>query len=103
VLRSSLMIPSLEDTVPEPGGSKKKVRFKDFYPPEMVATTSTAKDSMFGCKDDDVLVLFNPRTTPEMSSLRRFEEETGFFESKTVKKQSFHDPSGAEAAVGGST
>jgi hypothetical protein len=41
--------------------------------------------------------------TPEMSSSRRFEEETGFIESKTVKKQLFHDPSAAEAAAGGIT
>jgi hypothetical protein len=27
------------NTVPEPGGFKQNVRFKDYYPPETVATT----------------------------------------------------------------
>jgi hypothetical protein len=49
------------NTVPEPGGFNKKIVFKDFYPPETVATTSTAKDSKFGRIDDDVPVRFKPR------------------------------------------
>jgi hypothetical protein len=67
------------NTVPEPGGFQQKVMFEDFYPPETVATTSTATDSKFGLIDDDVLVRFNPRyigTIPEMSSSRRFHEDS---------------------------
>jgi hypothetical protein len=74
------------DTVPEPGGFKQKVSFKDFYPPENVATTSTATDSKFGRIDDDVPVRLNPRyigTTPEMSSTRRLAEETDLIGSGT--------------------
>jgi hypothetical protein len=54
--------------------------FKDSYPPETIATTSSAADSNFGRIDDDVPIRFNPRyigTTPEMSSPRGFDEETG--------------------------
>jgi hypothetical protein len=75
------------NTVPEPGGFKKKVMFKDFYPPETVATTSTATASKFGRIYDDVPVRFNHRyigTTPELSSSRHFDEETNLIESKTV-------------------
>jgi hypothetical protein len=71
------------NTVPEHGGFKQKVMFKDFYPPETVATTSTVTDSKFGRIDDDVPVRFNPRyirTTPEMSSSRRFDEGTGLID-----------------------
>jgi hypothetical protein len=67
------------DTVPGPGGFKQKVSLKDFYPPETVATTSTATDSKFGRIDGDVTVRFNPRyigKTPEMSSTGRLAEET---------------------------
>jgi hypothetical protein len=94
------------NTVPELGGFKQKVRLKDFYPLETVATTSTATDSKFGQTDDDVLVRFNPRyigTTPVMSSSRRFDEETGLIESKTVDKQLFLDHTVVEAAVGRNT
>jgi hypothetical protein len=79
------------NTLPEPSGLKKKVRLDVFYPPETVATTSTEKDSTFGCKDDDVLVSFNPCyivMTPEMSSTGHFAEEL------------FLDDKVAETAVG---
>jgi hypothetical protein len=36
------------NTVPKPGGFMKKVRFKDYYPPETVVTTSNATDRKFG-------------------------------------------------------
>jgi hypothetical protein len=58
-------------------------------PPETTATTSREKDNMFERIDDDVLVRFDPRhigKTLEMSSTRRFDEETGLIGSKTVKK-----------------
>jgi hypothetical protein len=93
-------------TVPEPGGFNQYAVFDADEPPETTAKTSTEKGSMLGCKDDDVLVRFNPRyigTTPGMSSSRHFDEETGLIESKTVKKQLFHDPSMAESEVGGIT
>jgi hypothetical protein len=67
------------NTVTELGGFKQRVICKDFYPPETVATTSTATDSKFGRIDDDVPVRFNPHyigTTPEMSSTERLAEET---------------------------
>jgi hypothetical protein len=91
------------NTVPEPGGLKKKVMFMDFYPPETVATTSTATDSKFECIDDDALVRFNPLyigTTPEMSSKKRFDEEKGLIGSNTVKTKLFLDHMVPEAAVG---
>jgi hypothetical protein len=87
-------------------GSSKKSVFKDFYPPETVATTSTATDSKFGLFDDDVLVHLNPcyiGTTPEMSSSRPFDEETGLIKSKTVEKQLFLDHTVIEAAVSRNT
>jgi hypothetical protein len=55
------------NTVPEPGGFNLYAPFDADDPPETTATTSTTKDSMFGCVDDDVLVRLNPRyigTTP---------------------------------------
>jgi hypothetical protein len=70
--------------------------------PETPATASTAKDSMFGRVDDDVLVCFNPRyigTTPEMSSTGRLVEETDLIWSKTVKKKLFLGDKVAETAV----
>jgi hypothetical protein len=91
------------NTVPEPDGFKQKVRFKDFYPPEAVATTSTATDNKFGQIDDHVPVRFNPHfigPTPEMSASRRFDEETGLIESKTVEKQLFLDLTMVETAFG---
>jgi hypothetical protein len=42
--------------VTEPGGFNHDAVFETGGPPETIATTSTAKDSMFGCVDDDVLV-----------------------------------------------
>jgi hypothetical protein len=60
-------------------GSSKRSCLRIFYPPESVATTSTAKDSKFGRIDDDVPIRFNPRyigTTPEISSTGRLAEET---------------------------
>jgi hypothetical protein len=92
--------------VPEPGGFKPKVSFKDFYPSETVATTSTATASTLGLIDDDVPVLFNPcyiGTTPEMSSTGRLPEETDLIGSKTVKKKLFLDDSVPEAAGGRTT
>jgi hypothetical protein len=80
--------------------------FQDFYPPETDATTATVTDSKFGKIDDDVPVRFNPRyirTTPKMSSSRRFDEETGLIELKTVEKQLFLDHTVVEAAVGRNT
>jgi hypothetical protein len=68
------------NTVPEPGDFKQNVRFKEYSPPETVATTSTATHRKIRCVDDDVPVRFNPRyigTTPEISSSKRFDEETG--------------------------
>jgi hypothetical protein len=67
-------------TVPEPSGLNYDAVFEAGAPPEKTATTSRAKDSIFGHIEDDVLVLFNLRcigTTPEMSSTRHFDEETG--------------------------
>jgi hypothetical protein len=80
------------NTVPDPSVFKKKVMFKDFYPPETVATTSTATESKFGRIDDDVPVRFNPRhfgTTPEMSLTGRLAEAADLIGSKTVKKKLF--------------
>jgi hypothetical protein len=91
------------DMVPEPGGFKLKVDFKDFYLPETVAITSTATDSKFGLIDDDVPVRLNPcyiGTTPEMSSTGRLAEETDLTGSKTVKKKLFLDDTVPEAAGG---
>jgi hypothetical protein len=89
------------DTVPDPGGSKQKVSFKDFYPPETVATPSAATDIQFGRIDDDFPVRFTLRyigTTPEMNSTGRLGEDTDLIGPKTVKKKLFLDDTVPEAA-----
>jgi hypothetical protein len=58
---------------------------------------------MFGCVDVDVLVRFKPRyigTTPEISSVQRFDEEMGLIGSKTVKKQLLIDHTVVELSDG---
>jgi hypothetical protein len=65
------------NTVPEPGGLYQYGIFDADDPPEITPAASTTNDSMFGHVDDDVLVRFKPRyidKTPEISSVRRFDE-----------------------------
>jgi hypothetical protein len=91
------------NTVPEPGGFDQYGVFDAFDPPETTSVASATKDSMLGRVDDDVLVRFKPRyigTTPEISSVGHFDEETGLIGSKTVKKQLFLDHTAAEPSDG---
>jgi hypothetical protein len=73
--------------LPEFGGFKQKVEFNEFHPLEVAMLTSKATDSMFGHDDDDIPVRLSPHyigTTPEISSLGRFDKEMGLIGSKTV-------------------
>jgi hypothetical protein len=58
--------------VPEPGGFKQRVRFKDYYPPKTVVTISTATDSKFEHGDGAVPFRSVPfRSVPFRSVLFR--------------------------------